>query len=145
MRLPMKTRRDRLLAGLVMSSAVVAGCGGAPTTPSASSPTVLVGFAGAPFSATLDGKTVSAEGAFPFTLAPGDHEIAGTFSSGLMVIAFSGGLFGGGGVRSGSLVSLQGVQPDVSSCSASWGDFTRRQQSFRLRFTVTTDSYAACQ
>ena len=129
----------------MMWSVLVVGCGSGPVAPSNSSPTVVVGFAGAPFSASLDGQTVSADGVFTFSLAPGDHKIAGTFTSGLMVIVFSGGQFSNGGVRSGSLVSLQGTQPEVTSCNASWGDFTRRQQAFRIRFTVTTNSLAACQ
>ena len=145
MRQTNQTRRGLPFVGLLMWTTLAVSCGAGPAAPGSSSPTVVVGFAGAPFSASLDGTTVSADGVFTFSLAPGDHEIAGTFTSGLMVIVFSGGHFASGGVRSGSLVSLQGIQPDVMSCNASWGDFTRRQQAFRIRFTVTTNSLAACQ
>jgi len=124
------------------------GCGSSsPTSPSSSSRqiSIAVAFNGAPFTATVEGKSVSADGIFTFDVTPGEHEISVTFTSGLLIVAFAGGQFGRGGVKSGSLISLQGVEPLVQQCGAGWGDFIRRQQSFRLRFTVTADSLSACQ
>src|SRR5437868_2694994 len=83
-------------------------CGGSssPTQPTQQGVQVIVGFFGAPFTATVEGRTISADGQFTFTMTPGTHEISGTFTSGLMVVSFGGGSLGGGGVQSGSLVSL---------------------------------------
>jgi len=98
----------------------------------------MLGFAGAPFSAVVNGRTVSADGVFTFDFPPGEHEISGTFSSGLMIIAFSWGSIGRGGVRPGSVRSLAGIDPFVDACAVSWGDLSPRQVTFRVRFTVTT-------
>jgi len=137
--------RFREVCGGLVAALLYLSCGGSnPTSPSGSVP-VFIGLAGAPFSVDIEGRTITAEGAFQFNMAPGDHEISGTYSNGLMVITFASGGVAAGGVRSGSIVSLQGVQPDVENCSASWGDFIRRQESFKVRFTVTTDRYSACQ
>ncbi len=141
--------RRQLTAVVVIGAALavsIARCGGSsPTEPSQSQPRVMVAFTGAPFTATVEGRTISADGTFTIPMTPGAHEIAGTYSSGLMIIAFGGASLGGGGVQSGSLVSVDGVFPLVQSCGIGWGDFTRVSRPFRVRFTVTTNGLAACQ
>jgi hypothetical protein len=136
----------------VIGIAASVSCGGSPSagsptgpSPAARNPTVIIAFNGAPFTAMVEGRTISADGTFTFEMAPGDHEISGTFTSGLMAVAFGGGGLGRGGARSGSLRSLEGTQPLVQQCAVAWGDFNRRQQTFRVRFTVTTDALSACQ
>jgi hypothetical protein len=124
----------------------VSRCGGSsPTEPSKGQPQVFVALTGAPFTATVEGQTITADRTITVPMTPGIHEISGTFSSGVMIIAFAGASLGGGGVQSGSLVSVEGVSPLVQPCVAGWGDFTRVSRTFRLRFTVTTNSLAACQ
>jgi hypothetical protein len=90
-----------------------AGCSSSPASPSSSGRPISIAIAlnGAPFTATVEGKTVSADGVFTFDVTAGEHEISGTFTSGVLIVAFAGAQFGRGGVKSGSLVSLQGVEP----------------------------------
>jgi hypothetical protein len=138
-------RRVWLLILLALCSMRCGGNGSTPTQPSAQTVSVTVGLTGAPFTATVEGRIISADGLYTVPMTPGTHEISGTFSSGLMVVAFAGaGTLANGGVRSGSLVSVEGLAPNVLPCGIGWGDFTRRQFSFRVRFTVTTDTLSAC-
>jgi hypothetical protein len=141
--------RTRLVVvGLLISAALGASrCGGStpPTAPSSSVPTIVIAFVGAPFTATVEGKTISADGQFTVALAPGTHEISGSFTSGLLVIAFGGAALGRGGVESGSLVSVDGAFPQVQQCGIGWGDFTKANRTFRVKFTVTANSLSACQ
>jgi hypothetical protein len=138
-----------LWTGFVISGAVVvalARCGGgASTAPSKSQPQVFVALTGAPFTATVEGRTITADGTFTIPMSPGTHEIFGSFSSGQMIIVFGGASLGGGGVQSGSLVSVEGIAPLVQQCAAGWGDFSRSTRTFRVRFVVTTNGLAACQ
>lgn len=127
---------------LIALCAITSACDKSPTTPSRTV-RVAVGLAGTPFSVSFQGRTVTADGVFFFDLAPGDYDMSGTYTSGVFVVTFSKA--GSGGVRSGSLRSLQGTSPLVYSCGASWGSVVPAPQSFRLRFTVTDDALAACQ
>lgn len=138
-------RLSRIL-GLVLLSVGIGCCGGSPTSPSPTNQaSVVVAFVGAPFTATVEGRTISADGQFTIPMSPGTHEISGSYSSGLLVIAFGGAALGSGGVQSGSVTNVEGVFSQIQQCAIGWGDFTRVSRTFRVRFTVTTNSLGACQ
>jgi len=98
-------------------------------------------------SVTFQGQTWITGAEHTFTLSPGTYEMTGTVgANGTVFIAFAngGGLLGTGGVVPGSLRSLSGPFPIVSACNAVWVS-TGSASSFRLQFTVTTSTSAACQ
>jgi len=83
-------------------------------------------------------------------LAPGTYEMTGTVGRSLIIgFANGGGSLGVGGVIPGSLRSLAGpagIGTIVSACSVTYTNVTSSSpQPFRLQFTVTTSTIAACQ
>ena len=136
-----------LLIALLFALLCAGACG--PSSPSRLVP-VRVVVAGQPFTASVDGRTVSADGEVDVEYQPGVHEVSGTFSGELMIVAFARGT-PAGGVRIGSLQILEGpgsvptgLAPFQDGCVAVWGGLGSRPQPFRVRFTVTTDAAAAC-
>jgi hypothetical protein len=128
----------------------LAACGNNPPAPSVQPIPVRVIVAGEPFSANVAGQTVSADNGVDVEYQPGAHEVSGTFSGELMIVAFGKGT-AAGGVRQGSLQILEGpgslptgYAPFQDGCVAGWGGQGPRPQSFRVRFTVTTDASRAC-
>jgi hypothetical protein len=119
------------------------------------SPTVVpisfrVIVAGEPFSATVFGRTVTTDSGIDEQAVPGDYEMSGTFSGQAVIVAFGRGT-SAGGVRSGSLKIIEGsgslpvgFSPYQDGCVAVWGGPGPRPQTFRVRFTVTTDAAMAC-
>ena len=80
-------------------------------------------------------------------LAPGTYEMTGSVGLGLFIMFTSGsGLLGsgGGGVTQGSLRSLAGPMPIVDACQVIYTNTGSSPQPFRLQFTVTTSTSAAC-
>ena len=80
-------------------------------------------------------------------LAPGTFEMTGSVGLGLFIMFTSGsGLLGsgGGGVTQGSLRSLAGPMPIVDACQVIYTNTGSSPQPFRLQFTVTTSTSAAC-
>ena len=134
----------------VCSCLSVAACGGSPPSPSAQAIPVRVIVAGEPFTATVAGQPVTVDGAVDVEYQPGNYEVSGMFSGELMIVAFAKGT-AAGGVRQDSLQIVEGpgslptgYAPFQDGCVAVWGGQGPRPQSFRVRFTVTTDASRAC-
>jgi len=78
-------------------------------------------------------------------LAPGTYEITGSVGLGIGILFSNGsGLFGSGGVVPGSVRSLAGPMPIIDACSALYINIDSSPKPFRLQFTVTTSTSAAC-
>jgi hypothetical protein len=129
----------------------VAACGDGPMSPSTQPIPVRVIVLGEPFTATVAGQPVSVDSALDVEYRPGNYDVSGTFSGESMIVAFAKGTTAGG-VRIGSLQILEGpgslpetpIAPFQNGCVAVWGGQGPRPQSFRVRFTVTTDASRAC-
>jgi hypothetical protein len=133
-----------------LTCAWLAACGSNPPAPSAQPVPVRVIVAGEPFTANVAGQVVSADNGVDVEYQPGAHEVSGTFSGELMIVAFGKGT-AAGGVLIGSLQILEGpgslptgYAPFQDGCVAVWGGQGPRPQAFRVRFTVTTDASRAC-
>jgi hypothetical protein len=124
-------------------------CGGSAMSPSAQPIPVRVIVLGEPFTATVAGQPIALDSALDVEYRPGNYDVSGTYSGQSMIVAF-GKATAAGGVRIGSLQILEGpgslptsLAPFQDGCVAVWGG-QGRPQSFRVRFTVTTDASRAC-
>jgi hypothetical protein len=134
------------------------GCGSkSPTSPSgAGTISVAIGFQpatqGDTYTASLNGQTFSAYSAFLVQLSPGTYKLTGSFVGSGIAIGFGGGVTTGkGGVRSGSVRSLSGSEPETDQCAAYYfyspallGTGPKVKQDFQLQFDVTSDAGSAC-
>jgi hypothetical protein len=143
----MKTRWT-LVAAIACS--VIAACGGGTTSPTPTPVPFRVIVAGEPFTATVFGRVVTTDNGIDEQAVPGDYEVSGAFSGQAVFVAFGRGT-PAGGVKIGSLRIIEGpgslptgISPYQDGCVAAWGGAGPRPQTFRVRFTVTTDAASAC-
>ena len=141
-------KRAFAVALLLATMTATSGCGGtSPSGPSeVAKPQAILAFLGdGSFNATVDSATtIAAMGGHTISLSPGVHDVSGTYSGSMFTIGFSGI---GGGVQTGTIQNLAGPTPDVRSCQIIWGDFStwRSNVAFKVRFTITSDTYLTCQ
>ena len=133
---------------VILTSATA--CGSSMTSPSQVQIPFRVIVAGEPFNATVFGQTVTTDSGIDEQAPPGDYEVSGTFSGQAVTVAF-GRSTSAGGVKIGSLRIIDGpgslpvgISPYQDGCVAVWGGLGPRPETFRVRFTVTTDAAAAC-
>jgi hypothetical protein len=139
--------RRGLLPVILVSSAA---CGSGATSPTPAPVPFRVIVAGEPFTATVFGQTVSTDSGIDEQAIPGEYEVSGAFSGQAVFVAF-GRSTSAGGVKIGSLKIVEGpgslpvgFSPYQDGCVAAWGGLGPRPQTFRVRFTVTTDAANAC-
>jgi hypothetical protein len=119
-----------------------------PGTPGTGSGPVWVNLAVAgisSYSITLQSRTITADGTYFFSLAPGTYEVSGQIS-GLTQVLLRGGMTpdGGssfGGVQAGSITSVQGPTPLTQPCDLTY----LGAGAVKFRFTVISTSANACQ
>jgi hypothetical protein len=128
---------------LLFLAACCAGCGGSPADPSrqAVQLTIVLTTDG-PFSATLQGMTITAQGVHAFNLTPGTYQISGQMESPFLDVAFA--RLGAGGVATDSITAPTGPSPVVGHCDASFLTLNP-PQSFSVSFTVSASTATACQ
>jgi hypothetical protein len=103
------------------------------------------------FSATFNGETYTAAGAFPIRVGPGTYQISGSFRGVGMGVAFANTALGsGGGVQSGSVRSLAGPDAMVEACRVIYvpgapASAASTEYTFRVQFTMTTNVGSTCQ
>ncbi|MBI3491558.1 MAG: hypothetical protein HY047_07250 [Acidobacteria bacterium] len=100
---------------------------------------------GGTYTASLNGQTYTASGGFTVNLPIGTQQISGSFTGTGFGVGFT--TIGGGGVQSGSLRSISGPSPQVSSCQILYFnlDTPNVQRTFQLQFQVTSNVGSACQ
>ncbi len=137
-----------LFLSLILTTATA--CGASMTSPTQAPVPFRVVVAGEPFTAAVFGQTVTTDSGLDEQALPGDYEVSGTFSGQAVFVALARGTRAGG-VKIGSLKIIDGrgslpvgFAPYQDGCVAAWGGDGPRPQTFRLRFTVTTDAASAC-
>lgn len=97
------------------------------------------------FTATLDGRTYREPGVQLIRLkADTTYEITGSFTGQGLAIVFSGSFSGAGGVRFGSLISIEGPAAFENSCDVSYLPPDTGSYNFRLRFQTTSTREEGC-
>ena len=142
------TTRPRLAGRLLALGVVLAclpGCGGSdsPTGSSGGVPILLLLNADGPFSISLQGQTITAQGPYNFTLKPGAYEMTGQMRTTVLSIDFSK-VSGTGGVEAGSVRNAAGPAVDVSQCGVLYLAYSP-PSNVRVQFTVTESNAAACK
>jgi hypothetical protein len=139
--------RKTFLVGLML----VASCASSPLTPTNSSIDILVVFSpvagpdgGGGFTAKIENDTYTTPGAIKATLSPGIHQIAGSFQGAGFVVGFA--TIAAGGVKSGSVNSVAGPSPKISSCAINYvnQDSPAARVDFQMQFQVTDSQTAVC-
>jgi hypothetical protein len=141
--------KDGLLSTLPVVTSFTPPTTTAPTTSTSVWVNVIIS-AFQPFSFTLQNRTITLEGGpYFFSLAPGTYEATGQFSSFAALFLLGGGStpnydLSPGGVQRGSIRSLQGPNPSITSCGIDYFSTSTGAQSFRFQFTVTSSNTNAC-
>ena len=143
-------RQARSPLTAILSVVVLTGCGTTPSPDSIPVQFLAVPAVGGSFTLNLDGHTYTSPNLQTVVLGPGSYEVSGTVTGGAvgtqLVVGFTGGgtASGQGGVKSGSIVSLTGPTPVISSCGIGYFAETTGPHQYRFRIIVTTKAGEAC-
>jgi hypothetical protein len=134
---------------LVVALMLGAGCANSPSAPASSNIDILIVFSpvagpdGGEFTARLEAETYTLPGAVKATLGQGIHQITGTFRGAGFIVGFA--TIGEGGVKSGSVNSLAGPSPKITSCAITYASQSSTERvTFQMQFQVTDSQTAAC-
>jgi hypothetical protein len=97
------------------------------------------------FTAQMDNRTYDSGGASIARLSAGTHQMTGSFRGSSLSISFAT-VDTAGGVRTGTVASLAGPLPQVSSCGVTYSNTATPtvQRDFQLQFAVNDNGQRVC-